>query len=159
MMRIDKQEFEDTVDTYSDAMFRCAYAYCGNRADSEDIVQEAFIRYLKRSPRFKDEEHKKAWLLRVTINLAKDLKRSFWNKNRSELDENTPGSSEELKRCEIWSAVRQLPPKYRILVELYYREGFTIEEISRITGIKRSTVGDRLARAKDLLGKIYGMEE
>lgn len=158
MTRVDKQEFENTVNTYSDMMYRCALAYCGNKADAEDVVQDAFVRYLQRSPEFKGEAHKKAWLLRVTINLSKDLCKSFWRRNKSELDENTPSKNGELSECEIWSAVSQLPQKYRVIIELYYGEGLTIDEISRITKVKRSTVGDRLLRAKQLLKKLYEEE-
>ena len=82
-MRIDKKEFEKTVDTYSDVMLRCAYTYCGSKANAEDIVQEAFVKYLKKAPTFESEEHKKAWLLRVVINISKNFARSFWNRNKT----------------------------------------------------------------------------
>ena len=74
MRRVDKKELEEAVEKYSDVMLRCAYAYCGNMADAEDVVQEAFIRYIRRSPEFKDEQHRRAWLLRVVINLSKSLR-------------------------------------------------------------------------------------
>lgn len=158
-MRINREDFEKTVDTYSDAMLRCAYTYCGNQADAEDIVQEAFVKYLKKSPLFEDEEHKKAWLLRVVINLSKNLVKSFWNRNKTDIDDNIPDDGSALSRCEIWEDVKTLPAKYRILIELYYYEGYTIEEISAITGVKRSTVGDRLKKAKKLLGELYKEEK
>ena len=158
MMRINKEEFEKTVDTYSDVMFRCAYAYCNNRTDAEDIVQEAFVKYLKKSPQFEDEEHKKAWLLRVVINLSKNLVKSFWNRNKTDIDDNIPDEKGELTKCEIWEDVKRLPAKYRILVELYYGEGYTIEETAKITGVKKSTVSDRLKKARELLEKMYKEE-
>ncbi len=155
MMRIEQNEFEKTVNNYSDSMLRCAYTYCGNLTDAEDIVQEAFIRYLRKSPKFESETHKKAWLLRTVINLSKDLTRSFWHRKKTELTEDVIDESNSFKECEIRSAVQQLPEKFRIIVELYYGEGCTIEEITKITGIKRSTVGDRLKRAREMLRKIY----
>ena len=155
MTRADKSDFEDAVQKYAAVMLRCAYSYCGNKADAEDIVQEAFIKYLDKAPKFADEAHRRAWLLRVVINLSKNLQKSFWNRNRSELDENMPSTGSELAGVEIWSAVRRLPPKYRIVIELYYHEGFTIEEIAQITGSRRSTVGDRLKRGKALLKKMF----
>ena len=157
-MRIDQKEFEKTVDTYSDVMLRCAYTYCGSKANAEDIVQEAFVKYMKKAPTFESEEHKKAWLLRVVINISKNFARSFWNRNKTDIDENTADESDPLTRCEIWEDVKKLPDKYRILIELYYGEGFTIEEITNITGVKRSTVGDRLKKAKELLAEIYKEE-
>lgn len=153
-MRISKEEFEKTVDDYSEIMFRCAYTYCNNRADAEDIVQEAFVKYLKKSLPFESEEHKKAWLLRVVINLSKNLMKSFWNRNKTDIDENIADNNNYLTNYELWEDVRKLPAKYRILVELYYGEGYTLEEITRITGIKKSTVSDRLKKARQLLEKI-----
>lgn len=155
LMRIEKQEFEEVIQKYSDVMLRCAFAYCENVADAEDVVQEAFIRYLKKSPHFREEEHRKAWLLRVVINLAKNLRRSFWQRNKSELSEDIPAGDNSLRKCEIWSAVQALPAKYKLVIELYYHEGYTIEEIAAITGSKRSTVGLRLTKAKELLKNIY----
>lgn len=157
-MRIDREDFEEAVRKYSDAMLRCAYAYCQSTADAEDIVQKAFVKYLETFPNFKNEDHRRAWLLRVVINLSKNHLNSFWNRNRCELDETLPDNNNPAESSEIWLAVRQLPPKYRIVIELYYREGFTIEEIAGITKAKRSTIGDRLKKAKELLREIYKEE-
>ena len=154
MNDIDMSQLEQAVDAYSDTMFRCAYAYCGNREDAEDIVQEAFAAYLAKKPSFKDEQHRKAWLLRVVINKAKNLKRSFWHRNRTELDENTAADYSELDDAEVRSVIRQLPPKYRLITELYYHDGYTIAEIAQITGVPRPTVGHRLKRARELLERI-----
>ncbi len=154
-MRIDKDDFEQAVMKYSDVMYRCAYACCGNRSDAEDIVQDTFMQYLKRAPQFADENHRKAWLLRVVINLSKNLKLSFWVRNKRELTESIADAGDAFADCEIWSAVQQLPPNCRIIIELYYHEGLTIEEIAAVTRVKRSTVAYRLNKAKKLLGDIY----
>lgn len=152
-MRIKKEEFERTADKYSDAIFRCAYSYCGNKSDAEDVVQETFIKYLKKSPTFKDETQEKAWLLRVAINLCKDLKKSYWYKNRSDLDDNIVDASAALKQTDIWDCINRLPPKYRIVIELYFNEGYKICEIAKIIGAKQSTVGSRLTKAKQMLSE------
>ncbi len=158
-MHIDKQDFEQAVREHSDAMLRCAYAYCGSVADAEDIVQEAFIKYLKKAPQFSDENHRKAWLLRVVINLSKNLTLSFRRRNKTDLPEELPDPSDPVKDSEVWLLVYELPAKYRILVELYYREGFTIREISEITGVRVPTVGKRLEKARQLLKNIYKEEQ
>lgn len=154
-MYIEKTEFEKTVDEYADILFRCAYTYCANRSDAEDAVQETFIRYLKKKPHFGDEAQKKAWLVKTTINISKDFTKSFWHKNKNALDEEITDDKDPLTECEIWEDVKTLPKKYRIIVELYFHEGYTIEEIADITGVKRSTVGDRLTKAKKLLEDLY----
>lgn len=157
-MYIEKIEFEKTVNKYSDTLLRCAYTYCGNLSDAEDIVQEALVKYLKKAPKFENEEHKKAWLLRVTINLSKNLTKSFWHSNKTEISENITDNKANLTKFEIWEDVKRLPPKYRTVLELYYYEGYKIEEIAKITNSRKSTVGDRLAKAKKLLSKIYKEE-
>lgn len=155
----EKSEFERAINKYSDAVFRCAYTYCGSRSDAEDIVQEVFIKYLKKAPEFNDDEHEKAWLLKVAVNLSKDLVKSYWHKNRSDLSDEMKEESYVIDESEydIWKEVSALPPKYRIVIELYYHEGYSIAEISQIIGKAESTVGNRLARAKKLLKE--SMEE
>lgn len=154
-MSCDEKGLEKIIYEYADTLFRCAYTYCGNRDDAEDIVQEVFIKYLKKQPKFKDKTHEKAWLLRVTVNLCKDFLKSFWRSNRSELSEDIPDTT-NFEEKEIWENVSKLSPKYRVVIELYYCEGYSIAEIAEIIGARKSTVGNRLARAKVLLKKSYG---
>ena len=153
-MYIEKQEFEKTVNEYSDLMLRCAYIHCGNRTDAEDIVQEAFIKYLRKSPEFSDEEHKKAWLLRVVINLCKDLNKSFWRRKTvaAAIDPETADNSMTYQG-EVWDAVNRLPLKYRTVIELYYNEDMTIEEIAQVIDNSKSTVCSLLQKARKLLKK------
>lgn len=153
-MRIEKSEFEDLVNEYADTVYRCAYTYCSNRDDANDIVQEVFIKFLKKQPEFSDKEHEKAWFLRVTVNLCKDLLKSYWYKNRAELTDDIPVDPSD-DGSEIWAYVQKLPPKYRIVIELYYYEGYTIKEIAEIVDAKQSTVGNRLARARTLLKDFF----
>ncbi len=151
-MRIDEYVFKEIVDTYSDTLFRVAYAYCGNKSDAEDVVQDTFVKYLKKQPEFETDEHAKAWFIRVAVNLCKDHLKSGFIKNRCELSENIPAYSSEDKA--VWESVGKLPAKYRIVIELFYHEGYSIKEISEILHKNSSTVGNQLARAKKLLEKI-----
>ena len=112
------QEFSQTVDKYSTSVFRCAYTYCNNRQDAEDIMQEVFIKYLTKKPVFADEAHEKAWFLRVTINLSKNYVKSFWHRKTEGISDEIAYMPEESR--EIWELVQKLPEKYRIVIELYY---------------------------------------
>ncbi len=83
-----KINVEETVEKYSDMVIQIAYQNSFNKSDAEDITQEVFIKLMKNLNKIKDEEHLKAWLIRVTINLSKDYNKSYWNKNTSEILDN-----------------------------------------------------------------------
>lgn len=148
--------FENYVDKFNTIMFRCAYTYCNNRQDAEDIVQEAFYKYLSKQPSFTNEEHAKAWFLRVTINLSKNYVRSFWHKNVEGIEDTFPDVMPE--EAEVWDAVRQLPQKYRIIIELHYLEGYSLKEIAALLGKNSSTIGTWYERGKKLLKQIMESE-
>ena len=62
----------DALDTYGNAILRCAYSYLHNMADAEEVLQDTLLKLLTAAPTFESEEHKKAWLLRVAVNLSKN---------------------------------------------------------------------------------------
>lgn len=148
----EKLKTNQLIETYANMMFRCAHAYCGSSADAEDIIQEVFIKYMKKLPEFKDEEHEKAWFLRVTINTSKDYIKSFWYRKTEAINEDIPYECETER--EIWEMVQKLPPKYRIIIQLFYHEGYSIAEISALLKTKVSTIGTQLSRAREMLKKM-----
>ena len=124
----EKARINYMVKKYADIMLHCAYSYCQNITDAEDIIQEVFLKYLKKSPKFIDNDHEKAWFLRVTINTSKDYIKSFWYRKTEAINENILYDDDE--GDEIWGLVKKLPPKYRIIIQLYYQEGYSIKELS-----------------------------
>lgn len=152
-----KRDHEEKIEKYSATVFRCAYSFVKNRHDAEDIMQEVFMKYLTKTPSFVDENHEKAWFIRVTINMSKNYLRSFWFKNREELPEDFTGNNEGESNSEIWSAIYELPEKYRVTIIMHYIEGYSIKEISQILKKKPSTIGTWLERGKKRLKQI--MEE
>ncbi|MBO5096287.1 MAG: RNA polymerase sigma factor [Bacilli bacterium] len=153
---MDREYFENLIDKYSDILFRCAFSYCKNKSDAEDIVQETFIKYLRKKPNFNLDSEEKAWLLRVTINMSKDLLKTYWHKNRQELTDIPVEFNDN--SFYIFTLISKLPSKYRIVIHLYYQEGYKIKEISQILKLNTSTVGNRLARAKKILKKYIEEE-
>lgn len=145
--------YEDLITKYSATVFRCAYSYVNNRSDAEDIMQEVFLKYLVKKPVFNDETHEKAWFLRVTINMCKSYLRSSWLKKREEIDDDMRDKTYIENDPTLWELVRQLPEKYRVVVELYFVEGYTIKEISVILKKNPSTIGTWLERGKKKLRK------
>lgn len=119
-----------------------------NQMDAEDIVQEAFIRYMRKAPDFQDSEHAKAWFLRVTANLCKNSLKTYWNQHTTGLDEAmTKETALTGEDRDVLSAVLALPPKYRPAIHLYCYEGCSTREIARILGKKESTVRSLLSRS------------
>lgn len=137
------------IEECSDMVYRLAYARTGTRQDADDVYQEVFFRYLKKRPVFESEEHRKAWMLRVTVNCSNSFLSSKWRKNREELSENFPAFDK--RQQDLHRELAQLPQKYRDVIHLFYYEELSVEEISKTLGRKPSTVRTQLTRARALL--------
>ena len=144
-----KQYLEETIEKYSNMVYRLAITRTGNSEEAQDVYQEVFLRLAKKMPEFQSEEHKKAWLIRVTINCSKTILNSSFIKHRTELDENL--SFETPERHDIYYAVLKLPIKYKTVVHLYYYENYSIKEISNILRTNENTIKSRLERARKQL--------
>ena len=128
MGQLSKDEvFALAVQRYSDTVFRAAMHNCSCTADAEDVVQDVFEKLLNYSGRFESEEHLKAWLLRVAINLP------------------APDAFED---GSVLDAVRSLPENYRNAIYLHYYEGYTAAEVGRMLGAPTNTVLSWLRRAR-----------
>lgn len=137
---------------YKDNLFSAAFSICKNAQDAEDIVQETYLKYLKSEQDFESEQHIKAWLLRVTINQAKNIVLSFWKRNRitfQEYIQELPFETQE--DSQVFDTVMSLPRKYRVVLHLFYFEDYSISEISEILQVKENTVKSQLARGRKLL--------
>ena len=141
---------EEAFLKYSDMVYRLSYIRTKNKEDSEDILQEVFLRYMKIWEKIESEEHLKAMLLRITVNCSNSLKTSFWFKKTEGLNENIL-SSDSVNDGSVLGEVMKLPLKYRTAIHLHYYMGYSVEEISKIEGINPSTVKTHLYRARTLL--------
>lgn len=148
-------EISGIIRKYHASIFRLAFSYLKNKEDSEDIVQEAFLKLYSSNVIFPAEENIKAWLIRVTINLCKDLLR--FNKRRSsEPIDDIP--TEDSSQSELLDSVRRLKSEYAAIIYLFYYEGYSVKEIAKIQGISNSAVTTRLARARKQLKKMLTKE-
>ena len=144
---------------YADRVFAAAFSVCRDRADADDVTQDTFMRYLTHGQDFRSEEHVKAWLLRVAVNRARDLARSFWRRNRAPWEETMAELAfDEPADGRLFEAVMGLPEKYRIAVHLHYYEGYTVAEMAHLLSVREGTVKSWLTRARTLLKNIL-MEE
>lgn len=162
-----QEKLQEKIDSYSDMLFKIAYARMGNRTDAEDVVQETFYQYFKSSREFDDEEYEKAWLIRVTLNGCRKVWRSGFNRRRSDVSdpeqiqqeqETGEGSPEETvldkeRARTVLEAVWRLPATYREVIHLFYYEELSVKEIAAILERKVSTVTSQLTRGRELLKK------
>ncbi len=149
--------FTAYVEKYSGMVYRVAFSYMKAPADSEDIMQEAFLRLYTTGKRFESEEHLKAWLIRVTINLAKNELKAFRRKDKalaSADPEEPPAFYPELDE-----AMKSLNEDYRIAVYLYYYEGYGVRELASLLGISEANAKTRLKRARNKLKEFLTDDE
>ena len=163
-MEVTKDYISDLLDKYSDMVLRIAYTYLKNRADAEDIVQDVFLRIIDKKPSFNDESHEKSWLIRATINMCKNKVNLFWNKNKCSIDDVQEFAVSDKYNTDtsVFQAVMALGEKYRVVVYMYYYEGYSTPEIADVIGKNETTIRSLLHRArnklKDMLKEDYDFE-
>ena len=158
MERTDLQaETDRIVDTYSDMVYKLAYAQVRNKNDADDIYQEVFLRYVRKKPAFESTENEKAWFIRVTVNCCKNFWNTPFRKRTQSLEDNIVFQSEE--ESYLKPLVDQLPEAYRAVVHLFYYEDMAVSEISKVLGRKEATVRVQLMRSRKLLRDILEGDE
>lgn len=148
-MRLSIQEL---VDEYKDNIYAVAFNVCKNAQDAEDVVQDTFISYYTEKKEFENRQHIRAWLIRVAINKAKNVNRTFWRRNVLSLKDYIGTLEFDTSESEeLFSAVMKLPGKYRIVIHLFYYEDYSVNEIADILNISVSNVKVRLSRGRSML--------
>ena len=174
---------QSVITEYSDTVYRLAYAMMRNQNDADDIYQEVFLRYIRRSPVFHSPDHAKAWMLKVTANCCKNHWKSPWADGRMEPLERQDGNGnsydmlekydtgniqatdisgedpaqqfqERWQREQLRCRIGELPEQYRLVIHLYYYEELSTEEIARLLHRRTSTVRTQLVRARQQLRDI-----
>lgn len=155
-----EQEANRVIERYADTVRRICMIHLKNHADTEDIFQNVFLKYVLSTAVFESEEHEKAWFIRVTINACRDLLKSFFRSRTVSLDTllDQPADLTETDRT-VLDAVLALPPKYRDVVYLHYYEGYTAPQIGQILKKNVNTVYTLLNRAKQALRETLGGDD
>lgn len=154
-----EREAARAIELYGDTVTRICMVYLKNPADTEDIFQTVFLKYVTKAPSFASDEHEKAWIIRVTINACKDLLNNFFRSRVTTVDK----VSEQLaqvapEHTEVMRAVLGLPESYREVIYLFYYENYTAVEIGKMLGKNVNTIYTRLARGRDMLKAELGDE-
>lgn len=140
---------EEVLEQYANMVYRLALSQVKSRHDADDIFQEVFLRYYRKNRTFESEEHRKAWLLRVTVNCSKRFWTSAWKRRTVPLEEPPPEAAQE--DTGLRQALGELPQSYRAVLHLHYYEGYTAEQIGEMLHRKPSTVRMQLTRGRALL--------
>ncbi len=152
-----EQEVEQAIELYSDMIRRICLLHLNNHEDTEDVLQEVFLKYVLHSVGFESKEHEKAWLIRVTLNACKDLKRRLFRHSTVPLDVlSEEAASVVPEQMEILETVLSLPAKYKDVIYLHYYEGYTAKEIGTMLHKKENTVYSLLSRGRELLKQKLG---
>lgn len=153
-------DLEKTINMYSNMLFRTCFVMLRNRADAEDIVQETFIKYMMAEMNFNDEEHKKAWLIKVSQNLCRDYLRVkkkhilvSYEDMQEAITSGKPGHL--IEDVDEIIKISKLNYKYKSVVMLHYIEDYSVEETAEILGISVSAVKMRLMRARGKLRMAF----
>lgn len=155
-----EQEANRAIERYADTVRRICMIHLKNHADTEDIFQNVFLKYVLSTAVFESEEHEKAWFIRVTINACRDLLKSFFRSRTVSLDTLLDQPAELTQEDHtVLEAVLALPPKYRDVVYLHYYEGYTAPQIGQILKKNVNTIYTLLGRAKQALRETLGGDD
>ena len=145
-----KEEFEACYRIHFQMVWNLCYTYLHNPADTEDAVQETFLKLARCGKTFRDREHEKAWLIVTAGNVCKDeLKRK--SRDTVSLEDNMPVQVSETEQDETLLALMNLPEQYRTVLYLFYYEGLPTKKIGKLLRKQDATIRSQLHRARQLL--------
>ncbi len=163
MKYAEKQKVLECYQKHKDMIYKLAWTYCKDRYQAEDVFQEVFYKYLIYHPKFKTQEHEKAWFIRTTINICKNFLKSKWNRDilrLEEWDRNREALAEPGDAFDtLKNAILDLPEKYRVPIHLYYYEEYSVREISHLLHKSESTIQTQLQRGREKIKQALERSE
>ena len=157
-MEQSRERVQEVFERYGNMIYRTAFVLMKNKYDAEDAVQDVLIRFMECRKSFQEEEHRKAWLIRVTINICKNKLRFYHNHPGISMEE-LSARYEEPEDLHIMEYLLALPCKYREVLLLYYVEGYPCREIARLLRASEAAVRKRLERGRKQLQRDMGGEK
>lgn len=158
MEKIEREIWlEDAMNRWERSLLRTCYAYLGDAALAEDAVQETFLKAWKGFGHFRGASEEKTWLMQIAINTCKDIRRGAWFRHidRSLSLDKLPEGSEPftLRDDTLTRAIMALKPRIREVVLLHWYQQLSGDETAKALGVSRSTVYNRLEKARRLMRK------
>ena len=166
-MRIAADNVRAIIERYSDMVLKVAYQNTRDLQESEDIVQEVFLALFSR-PLPKEEEHLKAWLIRVALNKSRSFLRSARRKvqpldeslapaERLAAERSAPEPS--FTRDDVLEQLFSLPEAERNALYLHYYEGYSAKEIGKFLKKSKNAVYILLSRGRAKLKELFKEDE
>jgi RNA polymerase sigma-70 factor (ECF subfamily) len=151
----------EIVEKYQSLVYGIALSRVESRFDADDVFQEVFLAYFNAGRSFRGEEHRKAWLIKTTLNCCKRVLHSSWRRKTTDFKESADLSYgfESQEENEVFIALKQLPEKYKLAIQLHYFEEYSTEEIAEITGASPANVRMRLSRGREQMKKLLNKED
>ncbi len=152
-----KKNLRNAVMKYGNTLYKICIVILCDEQDTQDAIQDTFCRYLEKKPVFHDEEHEKAWLIRVATNRCRDMLRFKMRHPKICID----GLEDSLAAPEQRETLRELlelPVRQRTVIYLHYVEGYRIKEIAEILKISEGAVKMRLQRGREQMLTIVKEE-
>jgi RNA polymerase sigma factor (sigma-70 family) len=144
---------------HSAKLYAVCLQYSGNDDEARDILQEGFIKIFENLVNYKHEGSFEGWMRRITVNTALEKFRSKHNLYRVDDIDTIPEPDAEpdsedyagLEANDLLAIIRELPPKYRMVFNLYAIEGYSHKEIAGMVNISEGTSKSNLSRARVIL--------
>ncbi len=155
----DELDIRRVVEQHRDMVFRIAFTYLRDPADADDVAQDVFVKFIRKTPAFANDEHVRRWLIRVTVNECKSLFRRPWRRMEDIENYANTLSMPSREHVDVFTSVMSLPERYRVPLVLYYYLGFTTNEIAQLTKTPGATVRTRLARGRSQLKTMLEKED
>ncbi|MNI03409.1 ECF RNA polymerase sigma factor SigW [compost metagenome] len=172
----DPTAFNSLLELYKDKIYRMAYRILGNKNDSEDVVQETFLRMYLNRERFDDSKNFSNWIYSIGKNITIDLLRK--KKSKISMDTsvgtyeqdsfslydkiNSPEQTPEMQliqsetKQQMHDIMEKLPAKYKDIFVYKYVMDMSLEEISALSGLPVTTIKTRLFRGRNLIKQKWG---
>ena len=153
-----EEKFIHAVKRNSQRLFVIAFSYLKNKHDAEDALQNAFLKLWKSKIEFNDDLGIDKWLTKVIVNDCKNFFNLSFRQNKSIEEVYDVSTFDKYFNVDLYNAVMSLNKKERLCVILFYYDDLTISDISKVTGIKESTVKSLLKRSRNKLKLKLGDE-
>lgn len=151
----DKDAFTKLMDQQMQSMYKTAYAILYNTEDAADAISDTILACWEKIGQLKSDRYFRTWMTRILINKCRDIIQKREHLCLTETVPEIPAMDEGFLNAEWKEELMKLDEKYRLVVILYYVEGFRAAEIGRMLGITGSTVRTQLARAREKLAQSY----